>query len=34
MASAEYLNAACHKVSTHEGNLKIGKNGYASTNVP
>ncbi len=34
MASARYLDAACHEVSTHEGNQKIGKNRYVSTKVP
>jgi hypothetical protein len=31
MANVTYLNAACHKVSMHKGNLNIGKN---STQVP
>jgi hypothetical protein len=34
LVSATYLDAACHKVSMHESNLKIGKNWYVSTKVP
>jgi hypothetical protein len=31
MASATYLETACHKVSTHESNLKGRSNRYVST---